>query len=370
MTKIQPTLPTGPAVLVALDDAPLKPIDILGRQKCFACGLNKDSAETEIKKAVRSSFAKSERNAFKFKSLSCWSYNIAVGCTHGCRFCYVPDAQQTGLGKQKQNNGPLAKILREFGIVDPDAEWGKYLLLRPFDEETFLASLKAAENTPPDELNPDGNRAIILCSTTDAYQTIVIPGDPGKQKLLNNLRRYLIRRALELIRDRSTLNVRILTRSPLAREDFDLFKTFGDRLLFGMSLPTLRNDLARIYEPHAPAPSQRLATLQAAKEAGIPIFVAMAPTYPECDEADLRATLEAIRELDPVTVFHEPINMRAGNVERIAAHAAELGVKSGARFLKTPPRCAGMPSNNCVPCRQSPPSWECWTGSIFGPIRH
>jgi DNA repair photolyase len=124
----------------------------------------------------------------------------------------------------------------------------------------------------------------------------------------------------------STLNVRILTRSPLARADFDLFQSFGSRLVFGMSLPTLRNDLAKIYEPKAPAPSQRLATLRTARKAGIHVYVAVAPTYPECDEADLRATLEAIAELDPVTIFHEPINVRAENVARIEAHAADMGV--------------------------------------------
>ena len=138
--------------------------------------------------------------------------------------------------------------------------------------------------------------------------------------------RHLVRRSLELIRDRSTLNVRILTRSPLARADFDLFKSFGPRLLFGMSLPTLRNDLSKIYEPKAPAPSQRLATLRAAHEAGLNVYVAVAPTYPECDETDLRATLQAVAEIKPVTIFHEPINIRAENVERIQTHADELGV--------------------------------------------
>src|SRR5213594_4283910 len=39
--------------------------------------------------------------------------------------------------------------------------------------------------------------------------------------------RTIVRRSLEIIRDESTLNVRILTRSPLARRDFDLFVTFG-----------------------------------------------------------------------------------------------------------------------------------------------
>jgi len=120
--------------------------------------------------------------------------------------------------------------------------------------------------------------------------------------------------------------VRILTRSPLARSDFDLFRSFGPRLLFGMSLPTLRNDLARAYEPKAPAPSQRLATLRAAKEAGLHVYVALAPTYPECDAADLRATLRAVVELNPLTIFHEPINLRAENVARIEAEAAHLGI--------------------------------------------
>jgi DNA repair photolyase len=136
-----------------------------------------------------------------------------------------------------------------------------------------------------------------------------------------------VRRSLELIRDESTLNVRVLTRSPLARTDFDLFKSFGKRLVFGMSLPTLRNDLAKVYEPKAPAPSQRLAALRAAKETGLHVYVALAPTYPECDEADLRATLAAVAELEPITIFHEPINIRAENVARIEAQAADTGVR-------------------------------------------
>jgi DNA repair photolyase len=94
-----------------------------------------------------------------------------------------------------------------------------------------------------------------------------------------------------------------------------------------MSLPTLRNDLSKIYEPKAPAPSQRLATLRAANEAGLHVYVAIAPTYPECEEADLRLTLEAMVEVNPVTIFHEPINIRAENVERIQSHAEELGLE-------------------------------------------
>jgi DNA repair photolyase len=215
--------------------------------------------------------------------------------------------------------------LSRYGVSDPDQEWGDYVLLRRWDEAKFLASLRAAENTPRHELKPDGNRAVIYCSTTDPYQVIRHP-DPARQRELAAAARHLVRRSLELILKHSTLRVRILTRSPLARADFDLYRKFGPRLLFGMSLPTLRHDLAKIYEPRAPAPGQRLATLQAAKEAGLHVYVALAPTYPECDAADLRATLEAAASLDPVTIFHEPINIRAENVARIESQARRLGI--------------------------------------------
>jgi DNA repair photolyase len=255
-------------------------------------------------------------NNFICKSLSNWAFNIAVGCSHACRFCYVPSAA----------TNKLAPLLAEYGVKDPDAEWGDYLLLRPWDEARFLASLRAAENTPRSQLKPDGNRAVIYCSTTDPYQ-VVHHADPVRRRQLAEHARFLVRRSLELIRDLSGLNVRILTRSPLARADFDLFRSFGTRLVFGMSLPTLRNDLAKVYEPKAPAPSQRLAALRAAKDAGLHVYVAMAPTYPECDEADLRATLQAVAELRPLTIFHEPINIRAENVARIEAQAQMLGIR-------------------------------------------
>jgi DNA repair photolyase len=158
----------------------------------------------------------------------------------------------------------------------------------------------------------------------DPYQ-VIHGSDPVQRKELTGHAQHLVRRALELIRDESTLNVRILTRSPMARIDFELYRSFGDRLVYGMSLPTLRNDLSKIHEPKAPAPTQRLATLKAAKESGLHVYVAMAPTYPESDVDDLRATLKAIAALDPITIFHEPINLRADNAARIARAASGVG---------------------------------------------
>jgi DNA repair photolyase len=264
-------------------------------------------------------------NNFVHKSLSTFAYNVAVGCDHGCRFCYVPSASTI----------KLAPFLEKVGVNDPDAEWGNYVFVRLWDEPAFVASLEKAEATPLAELKADGNRAVMMCSTTDPYQIIRNP-DAALRKDLQEQLRFNVRRALELILAHSTLNVRILTRSPLARADFDLYRQFGPRLMFGMSIPTMRNDLAKIYEPKAPAPTQRLETLKAANEAGLNVYVAVAPTYPECDEADLYATLKALSEVEPFTIFHEPINIRAKNIERIAEHAATLGLKLKTDVFQTP----------------------------------
>lgn len=248
-------------------------------------------------------------NNFVYKSLSNWSCNVAVGCEHACRFCYVPSASTIKLGP----------ALAKFGVSDPDLQWGEYVFVRPWDEKKFVASVKAAEETPRSELKPDGNRAVMFCTTTDPYQALGV-------KIRGSFQ-AIVRRALEVIRDYSSLNVRILTRSPLARRDFDLMKTFGNRLLFGMSIPTLRNDLAKVYEPKAPAPTQRLNTLFRAKEAGLNVYVAVAPVYPDCDVDDMEETIKTLAVLQPVTMFMEPINIRAENVARIEANAKKAGIK-------------------------------------------
>jgi DNA repair photolyase len=58
---------------------------------------------------------------------------------------------------------------------------------------------------------------------------------------------------------------------------------------------------------------------------GIPVYVAVAPTYPEQNEEDLAKVFGAVVGLQPVTVFHEPINIRAENVARMKREAQALG---------------------------------------------
>jgi len=146
----------------------------------------------------------------------------------------------------------------------------------------------------------------------------------------------MVRRSLEILLEPefSRLNLRIQTRGLAAEGDFDLMQKFGNRLLFGMSIPTLDNKLARIYEPKAPAPTLRLELLEKAMAMGIPCYVAMAPTFPECDEADIRKTLTAFSKLPFHTIFHEAINARAENVDRILEEAKRQGKTTEAEVIR------------------------------------
>lgn len=255
-----------------------------------------------------------ETNNFQFKSLSDWALNFYIGCFHGCRFCFVTN---TSINK-------IERLLHSNGIKDPVKDWGNYALLRPFDRHKFLASLKKADETPKASLKKDGNRAVMLCSTTDAYQ-VIRNQDPETQKLLQEQARYIRRESLKLIESESSLNVRVLTRSPLVREDFDLFGKFGNRLLLGTSLPTLDPKLARVYEPKVPSPKQRLKLLLDARERGINTFVAVAPVFPECDYQSLVELFSEVKKADPVTIFMEPVNLRQDIARRIQEKAISVG---------------------------------------------
>ncbi len=264
-------------------------------------------------------------NRFKYKSLSAFALNVAVGCSFGCRFCYVPSASTLFLGW---------RLLR-YGILDADNEWGTYCLIRRWDEDHYRASLRRMLAIPAAELAPDGHRAIMLCTNTDPYQP-VFHSDPAVRAKLHEYLCTVVRRSLEILLEPefAAFNVRLQTRGLAVENDFDLLRQFGNRLLLGMSIPSLDNALVKLYEPKAPAPTRRLEVLAKAAEQGIPIYVAMAPTFPECDEADIRRTLTAFSALPFHTIFHEAINARAKNVDRIVEEAERRERLTGAEIIR------------------------------------
>ena len=91
----------------------------------------------------------------------------------------------------------------------------------------------------------------------------------------------LTRKILEIIANskfKDKFSMEILTKSALAKRDFDLMKKLN--LEFGMSINNLDEKVARIIEPLASLPSERIATLKEAKRLGIKVYGFISPVIP------------------------------------------------------------------------------------------
>lgn len=236
------------------------------------------------------------------KHLCDYVINVATGCRHGCKFCYVPSTPAVRTRPD---------MLKEHADVDnAQQEWGQYVLYRDEIPDRLDGILSRKERWK----ETDKGRGIVGISfATDCY----MDGRAGE------ITRETVRQLAEHGR-----YARVLTRNPiLALQDLDVFKDAGEHVTIGSSIPTLDADKVVSIEPGAPAPEHRLRGLEKFDEAGVQTFVSMSPTYPTQTRRDLRNHLEQLAACNPAVIFHEPINPRGGNFDmtvRAARGAGEL----------------------------------------------
>lgn len=278
-----------------------------GKLICIECGTETDSEgqtkhPTDPTKAVLSS------SSLNHKNLCNYVINVATGCSHGCKFCYVPSTPNIKTrGEMLQNQA---------GVEDSQKEWGSYLLYRDDLPERLSRKLQRKRTW---DSTPDGRGVVMISSGTDCYQ------DRRAAQITRGC-------VIELVKHNKP--VRILTRSPAVVRDLDVFKAANGLVTVGSSIPCLDDDLVRAIEPGAPAPSARLDALEEISNAGVPVYVSMSPTYPTQDREDLRELLVQFKDrLDPDVVFHEPINPRGGNFQMTVQAARDAGQKELAEEL-------------------------------------
>lgn len=159
--------------------------------------------------------------------------NIYKGCTHGCTYCYAPQA--------------LRKT-REQYFTDPDPK--QSVLTRVRNEAASWAGM----DCPPE---------ILLCFIGDPYQ-------PAETDL--GLTRQVIEALIE-----NGLPFTILTKGgSRAKRDFDLLAGYPF-CRFGTSLSFITQKYADQYEPHAAPVSDRIDTMAQAKSMGIKTWVSLEP---------------------------------------------------------------------------------------------
>lgn len=234
------------------------------------------------------------------KHLCDYVVNVATGCRHGCKFCYVPSTP---------NIRTRPDMLKEEADVDNgQKEWGNYVLYRDGLGEQLAEHLDRKRTWRETRR---GQGVVGISFSTDCY----MDGRAGK----------ITRNVVEAITNNEKY-ARVLTRNPiLALQDLDVFEAGGEYVTIGSSIPCMDKDKVSAIETSAPAPEHRLRGLKKFNDQGVQTFVSMSPTYPTQDKADLRAHLKRIAECEPAVVFHEPINPRGGNFEMTVQAARDAG---------------------------------------------
>lgn len=239
-------------------------------------------------------------SALHKKHLCDYVINVATGCRHGCKFCYVPSTPAVRTRPEM--------LEEEAGVENAQQEWGEYVLYRDGLADRLDGKLERKRVWKETD---NGCGIVGISFATDCY----MDGRAGE----------ITRNVVDTLSDHGK-HSRVLTRNPiLALQDADVFRNAGDHVTIGSSIPCMDAGQVRAIEPSAPAPEHRLRGLKEFNDMGVQTFVSMSPTYPTQGREDLYRQLELVSECDPAVVFHEPINPRGGNFEMTVQAARDAG---------------------------------------------
>ncbi|MGN6483925.1 MAG: SPL family radical SAM protein [Thermomicrobiales bacterium] len=185
-----------------------------------------------------------------------WSVSPYRGCVHACSYCY-------------------ARATHPFLGFDAGADF----------EHEIVVKVNAPELLQRELRHPRlRGQTIIMGTVSDPYQ-------PAEH-------RYRLTRQLLHILEASGNPVGISTKSTIVTQDLGILVRMAARNRIGVNLTitTLDRDLARLLEPRTPSPEQRLATVRALAEAGVPAGIFCAPILPGLtdDADDLERLAEAV----------------------------------------------------------------------------
>lgn len=195
--------------------------------------------------------------------------NPYTGCQHSCKYCY-------------------ATFIKRFQNIKED--WGNFVHVKINCPELLEKEL---------EKNKPGN--IWLSSVCDCYQPL-----EAKYKLT--------RKILEIISKspyKNKFSIEVLTKSKLIKRDFDLLKKLN--VVVGCSINTLDEKAARIIEPFASSPRERIEVLKEAKKLGIRVFGFISPVLPGITNLE-----KIFRELNFCEyVWVEILNIKSSVLQRL-----------------------------------------------------
>ncbi|MDD3655019.1 MAG: radical SAM protein [Desulfotomaculaceae bacterium] len=201
--------------------------------------------------------------------------NPYVGCAHACLYCY-------------------ASFMCRF--TGHQEKWGEFL-----DVKVNLPAVLAKRLGG--RTRPEGK--VLLGTVTDAYQ----PAEALYK---------ITRSSLEVLAEYQLLEVHILTKSALVQRDLPVLRRLR-ACEVGFTITTMDRNIARVLEPGASPPHLRLAAARQLMQAGIPVWVFIAPLLPGLSDTEegLNSLLQTLHKTGVREILIDYLNPYPAVVHRL-----------------------------------------------------
>ncbi len=197
------------------------------------------------------------------------SINPYRGCEHGCIYCF-------------------ARPTHAFHDLSPGLDFESRLFAKP-----NAAALLRAELAKPGYVCAP----IAMGTNTDPYQPIEATW-------------RITRQVLEVLAE-CHHPVVFTTKSDRIVRDLDLLAPMAHRRLAAaaISITSLDPRIAMTIEPRAPSPERRLTAVRRLADAGVPVYVNMAPIIPQITDHEIERVIERAVEAGALGVSYIPVRL-------------------------------------------------------------
>ena len=225
-----------------------------------------------------------------------WTINPYRGCSHACFYCFARNTHT---------------------YLDLDA--GK-----DFDSQ-IIVKVNVAEVLEKELAKPSwGHHPVALGTNTDPYQRA-----EGRYRLMPGIVSALAA---------SGTPFSILTKGSLLRRDLPLLQEAAERVPVdvAMSIAVYDDELQQSVEPGTPSTAARLATVRAARDAGLPCAVFLMPVLPFLTDsiAHLDRAFALIADAGATSVAYSALHLRPGAREWYLAWIAREHPQLVARYAE------------------------------------
>lgn len=213
---------------------------------------------------------------FKKKGLSGYAINVGLKCDNNCSYCSTGAMLRTH------------KAFQELGVS-------------PFDLGYAIIDEHKADKVADDAKKMRKRGLVQLCTTTDAWC-------PSSRKYA------LGRKCLEGVLKEKDWTVRILTKNHEIEEDFDLIKSYRDRVQVGLSITATpdKSEIMQVIEENTSPIEERMRVMQKAHDMGLRTYAMFCPLLPGISDSSdqINELVRFAESIGAEEIYSEAVNPR------------------------------------------------------------